>query len=101
MATKPRQKRRRRVRSRGALPLQRATRPLPKSFRELRDSKGLTQEQLASRAGVCLKTISRAEKYQHDLQMRTVLRFARALDVDSQWLFACFERWRSELKGAA
>lgn len=49
---------------------------------QLRESKGLTQEDLAHKAGLTTKTISRFENGRHEGRSGTITAIARALDVD-------------------
>lgn len=48
----------------------------------LRDSRGLTQDELAHEAGVSVKTVSRFENGRHDGRRTTVRQIAKALGVD-------------------
>lgn len=53
-----------------------------KTIRQLRENKGLTQEQLADRIDVSIRTIQRFERDKHSSNMRTLEKIAVALDVD-------------------
>lgn len=55
-------------------------------LRARRIEQGLTQEELAERAGVDSKTVSRAENGRYPISVDQVARFARALDVPSAGL---------------
>ncbi len=48
---------------------------------QIRDSKGLSQEDLAQRANLSVKTVSRFENGRHDGRRSTVRQIAEALDV--------------------
>lgn len=48
----------------------------------LRESRGLTQEELAHRAGISTKTVSRFENGRHDGRRQTVRSIAGALEVE-------------------
>jgi transcriptional regulator with XRE-family HTH domain len=50
-------------------------------LRQIREARGLTQEQLAQRAGVNNTTISRIETYSHTPTITTVAAIAEALDM--------------------
>ena len=50
-------------------------------LRQIREARGLTQEQLAQRAGLNNTTISRIETYSHDPTITTVRAIAQALDM--------------------
>lgn len=52
-----------------------------KTIRQLRENKGLTQEQLADRIDVSIRTIQRFERDKHSSNMRTLEKIAVALDV--------------------
>lgn len=49
--------------------------------KDLREAKGLTQEQLAAASGLTVKTVWRAEAG-YNITMRTLERLAKALQVD-------------------
>lgn len=51
------------------------------NLRELRDERGLTQEELAERSGVQAGEISRIEAGKRDPRVSTVLRLAKGLRV--------------------
>ena len=53
-------------------------------LRELRASAGLTQKQLAAKAGVALRTVSSLEQGLYEPVWPTVLALAQALSVDVQ-----------------
>lgn len=64
--------------------------PLPHfaaNLRRLRESRGLTQEQLALAAGLQITDVSRIEIYGRDPGVRTIVKLARGLDVDPGELF--------------
>lgn len=60
---------------------------LGRRLRILRDERGLTQEQLAERAGIDNKTVSRCENGHYAISVDQVARLARALGVPSWRLF--------------
>jgi transcriptional regulator with XRE-family HTH domain len=49
--------------------------------RRLREAKGLTQEQLGARCDMDLSYVSRVERGQKDIQLRTIVRLACALEI--------------------
>ena len=53
-----------------------------KGLRELRESLGMTQEELAQRAGVCRPTISRLELGKYEPRGLTLKKISRALGTD-------------------
>jgi len=57
------------------------------NLRDVRLGRGLTQEQLADLVGVDRKTVIRAENGTHSINIDTVARFARSLNVPSSRLF--------------
>ncbi len=52
-----------------------------RKVRELRDERGLTQRQLAERAGVSPMTVSRTERGNHAPSTNTLAKLAGGLDV--------------------
>lgn len=58
-----------------------------KRLRELRTVRGLTQEQLAVKAGVSSDQISRIERGLHDPSLTMIIRLAFGLDVSVSDLF--------------
>lgn len=52
------------------------------ALKELRESKFLTQRELAEKSGVGVATIARIEKSKHQPTFRTIKRLAAALGVD-------------------
>jgi transcriptional regulator with XRE-family HTH domain len=56
-------------------------------IRTLRRAAGLTQQQLAERIGIDLKTISRAENGVYAISIDQAARIARGLDVPTDRLF--------------
>ncbi|MDE1472319.1 helix-turn-helix domain-containing protein [Eubacterium limosum] len=52
-----------------------------KTIRQLRENKGLTQEQLADRINVSIRTIQRFERDKHSSNMKTLEKIAIALEV--------------------
>jgi len=54
----------------------------PTKLERARAVKGLTQEQLAAKAGVTVGTVSRIENRQHEPRVRTLQQLAVALGVD-------------------
>ncbi|MHC9064027.1 helix-turn-helix transcriptional regulator [Nitrospira sp. CMX1] len=55
--------------------------PLAKRLKELRAQKGLTQLQVAKKAGLTLAYIGRLETGHYDPQLSTLRKLARALGV--------------------
>lgn len=53
-----------------------------KTIRQLRENKGLTQEQLADRINVSIRTIQRFERDKHSSNMKTLEKIAAALDIE-------------------
>jgi transcriptional regulator with XRE-family HTH domain len=53
---------------------------------QLRDSRGWSQEELAYKAGVSTKTVSRFENGRHDGRRSTIKKFADALEVSEAQL---------------
>ena len=62
-------------------------RPISETLRELRKSKGLTQEDVAARAGVSLITVQRAERGDR-LSANTIASIAAAFDTTAEALMA-------------
>jgi transcriptional regulator with XRE-family HTH domain len=58
-----------------------------KNVRRLRKSKGLSQAELATDAGLHQHHVSEIENGQHDLRLRTIDKLARALGVRPRDLF--------------
>jgi transcriptional regulator with XRE-family HTH domain len=54
---------------------------LAKRLKQLRAKRGLTQADLARRAGVTLSYIGRLEIGRHDPQLSTLLKLAKALKI--------------------
>jgi DNA-binding XRE family transcriptional regulator len=52
------------------------------SFRDAREKKGVTQEELARRANINRTTLSQVESGGRNATVSTVIRIARALDMD-------------------
>lgn len=52
------------------------------ALKELRESKFLTQRELAEKSGVGVATIARVEKGKHQPTFRTIKRLAAALGID-------------------
>jgi transcriptional regulator with XRE-family HTH domain len=52
------------------------------ALKELRESKFLTQRELAEKSGVGVATIARIEKSKHQPTFRTIKRLSAALGVD-------------------
>jgi transcriptional regulator with XRE-family HTH domain len=50
-------------------------------MRALREARGLTQEQLAQKAGVSVGYIARLETERHDPKVSTLIKLAKALRV--------------------
>jgi transcriptional regulator with XRE-family HTH domain len=55
--------------------------PLARRLKQLRAKKGLTQLQLANRAGLALAYIGRLETGRYDPQLSTLKKLAKALKV--------------------
>lgn len=58
-----------------------------KRLAQIRDSRGLSQEELANKAGLSVKTISRFENGKHDGRRDTVRRIVAALEIEEADLF--------------
>lgn len=56
-------------------------------LKDLRMRAGLSQEELAEKAGVGVATVIRFEHEQHEPNARTIRKLATALDVDPRKLF--------------
>jgi len=54
---------------------------LGQRIREIRKERGMSQTELAEKAGISLITISRIERGERDPHLTTLLRIARGLDV--------------------
>jgi transcriptional regulator with XRE-family HTH domain len=52
-----------------------------KNVRAIREARGLTQEQVATRAGLALSDVGRIERGQRDPGVRVLVRIARGLGV--------------------
>lgn len=65
---------------------------LAAAIRQIRNREGLTQEELATRAGVHLTWISRVESGRHDLMRSSLLGIADGLGVTMVELEALAER---------
>ena len=64
------------------------SRTIGANVRRYRLQRGLTQQELAFRAGLCIKTIYRVEKGIANLTIDVAESIARVLDVPVLWLFA-------------
>lgn len=62
-----------------------------KLIRDLRDVRGLTQEQLAEKSGLASDTIRRAEHGSFSPSLKTVGKLARGLDLELSTLFSAFD----------
>lgn len=60
---------------------------LAKRLKELRDEKGITQEDLAHRSGLTLSQIARIETFKINPTISTIFRIARGLHVPLSELF--------------
>jgi transcriptional regulator with XRE-family HTH domain len=69
-------------------------RELGRAVRRLREERGLTQEELASRAGTTFGTVSRVESAKSAPAWWTVRKIAEALDVSMAELAAAVEAER-------
>lgn len=67
---------------------------LGRAVRRLREERGLTQEELASRAGTTFGTVNRLESAKSAPAWATVRAFARALDVSMAKLGAAVDAER-------
>lgn len=65
---------------------------IAKAIREIREREGLTQEQLAVKAGVHLTWITRAESGRRDMRVSSLGRLADALGVGLVEIAALAER---------
>ena len=71
-------------------------------LRELREAAGLTQKQLAERAGVALRTVSSLEQALYEPVWSTALALARALGVEVQaFIVPQDDQGEVEVTGAA
>ena len=59
----------------------------PGRLKELREQRGLTQQQLADGAGIAKATVADLEQGRYAPSWPTVITLAKALGVDSQALF--------------
>jgi transcriptional regulator with XRE-family HTH domain len=78
-------------------PMSRAPSPDPALgvvLRQLRESRGLTQESLAFRSGVSMSSLGRIELGRTSAAWATVVQLADALDVSMADLGAAIESWR-------
>lgn len=55
---------------------------LGQAIRSARRARGLTQENLADRVGITLRTLGEIERSTRNARLSTVLRIARGLDVE-------------------
>jgi transcriptional regulator with XRE-family HTH domain len=65
---------------------------LGRALRELRDSAGLLQDDLADRLGIDATYISQVENGRRGVRWHTVMRFLRALDASLADLTVAIER---------
>ena len=61
------------------------------NLRRYREQRGLTQERLASAAGITTSEVSRIERANREPRLTTIVRLARALDIGPGDLFADVE----------
>lgn len=67
---------------------------LGKAIKKLREARGLTQEELATRAGTTVGTVSRMEASKSAPAWATVMHITRALDVSLAELARAVEKAR-------
>lgn len=70
------------------------------NVRRFRHGLGLSQEQLADRAGMDRKTVNRIEQGVHSVRLDNVWLIAEALDVDIRDLFEDLEQSQAERPAA-
>ncbi len=73
-------------------PLDRASLALARAIRRLREHAGITQEELAHRAGITTGTLSKIERADSNPSWTTVERIARALEISLAELARAAER---------
>ena len=60
---------------------------LKNNLKEVRQKKGLTQEELASNVGVSRQTIISIERYRYKPSLELAMKIARKLDINTEKLF--------------
>ncbi|MBB4687005.1 helix-turn-helix domain-containing protein [Amycolatopsis jiangsuensis] len=78
-------------------PLSPATRTLGERVRERRHALGVSQEQLADRAGVHWTFVSQVERGLRNVNLHNLLKFAEGLDLDAGALIEGLRPPREEL----
>lgn len=64
-----------------------------RSLRELRKARGLSQEELADRAGIHPKFLGEIERAQSDLKLRSIIKIASGLGLSPADFFSlCFSK---------
>ena len=57
------------------------------NLKEVRQKKGLSQEELASIVGVCRQTIISIERYQYKPSLELAMKIAKKLNINTEKLF--------------
>lgn len=65
-----------------------------RAIRELRDERGISQEELSHRSGIDRSYMGGVERGERNVSLTNILRVAAGLDLDPSALFARFERLR-------
>tara|TARA_B110001452_G_scaffold128877_1_gene107107 strand:- start:946 stop:1143 length:198 start_codon:yes stop_codon:yes gene_type:complete len=60
---------------------------LKNNLKEVRQQKGLTQEELATNVGVSRQTIISIERYRYKPSLELAMKIARKLDINTEKLF--------------
>ena len=60
---------------------------LKNNLKEVRQKKGLSQEELASIVGVCRQTIISIERYQYKPSLELAMKIAKKLNINTEKLF--------------
>ena len=60
---------------------------LKNNLKEVRQQKGLTQEELATNVGVSRQTIISIERYRYKTSIELAMKIARKLDINTEKLF--------------
>ena len=60
---------------------------LKNNLKEVRQKKGLTQEELASNVGVSRQTIISIERYRYKPSLELAMKIAKKLDINTEKLF--------------
>ncbi len=71
-----------------------------KRIKNVREAKGMTQEQLASRSGIVIKHLSNIECGQSGISLATLIEIAEVLDVSTDYLLLGKEPQHTMLSNA-